>query len=129
MISFFMAGGLFVGNRQFKKNEQIYDGLVADDNEMGKGALILEKEKAWSHENLIFTLTDDQTVIVNNKLFWLTDSHPTSIQTDDCIRTMLDDVTRLRGNKELGSYLENKKIKLQLFGNEDKANPIAERYL
>jgi hypothetical protein len=127
MISFFMVGGLFVGNKQFKQKEMIYDGLVANDNEIGKGATILENEKNWSHENLIFTLTDHQTVIVRNKLFWLSNNQPTPGEADDCLFTMLEDVTRLRKNKILGSFLESKKIILQLFNNEDSVNPIAEK--
>jgi hypothetical protein len=64
---------------------------------------------------------------VRNKLFWLSNNQPTPGEADDCLFTMLEDVTRLRKNKILGSFLESKKIILQLFNNEDSVNPIAEK--
>ena len=127
LISFFMIGGLFVGNRQYKQKEMIYDGLVAKDNEIGKGAILLEHEKEWSHENLTFTLSDNQTVVVRNKLFWLSDDQPNPSQAEDCILTMQDDITRLRENKILDSFLEGRMIKLQLYNNDDKIHPITEK--
>jgi len=129
MIAFFMAAGLFVGNSQFKQKEKLFEGLVAAEQLIGEGATILEVEKEWSHENLTFTLADNQTVLVRNKLFWLSDNQPTSTQVDDCMVSMSEDVTRFRENKIFGKFLENKKIKLQLYNNEDKIHPIAEKTL
>ena len=128
-VCFFMAGGLLSGNRLYKQCEKNYGRLLEEDHKISDGVRILESEKSWHHENLIFSISDDQIVVVRNDLFWLSEDQLSVNRTNECFQVLMDDFSRLRENKALGSYLEKRKIKLQLFNNEDKIHPIAEKYI
>ncbi|MEI7830992.1 MAG: hypothetical protein WCI31_14540 [Prolixibacteraceae bacterium] len=128
-LSIFAGVGLLIGNNNYKSREAIYQKYLLEDDVIGEGVLTLIKEKIWTFENLTLTCNEDELLVIRNNLFWLNSENPNATQLNDCINVMLEDVKRLQGNISFQSFFKGKKIKIQLFNNLDRANPLIEKQL
>jgi hypothetical protein len=126
-LSIFACVGLVFGNNNFKHKEAIYQKYLLEDDEISKGALKLEKEKIWIFENLTIICKDEDSLEIRNNLFWLKSEHPNAKQLNDCMKVMQEDVNRLQGNTSFRSFAEGRIIKIQLFNNLDRINPLIEK--
>lgn len=121
--------GLLFGNNDFKRKEAIYQQYLLADNQIELGVDILIKEKLWVFENLTLQCDDEHSLIVRNNLFWLKTGYPTEKKRIECLNILQEDLNRLRANKVFRTYAESKRIKLELFNNEDKSTALAERFI
>ena len=126
-ILLFTGVGLINANNVFKRNEKIYQTYFEDDPGIVGGVLILESKNQWVWENMTFSCEEENLLIIRNNIFWLIEEHPTEKQLSECMLTMEDDLLRLIRNKAFSAFAEGRKIKLQLYNNEDKTHPIAEK--
>ena len=124
-ILFFALLGIVLAHRNFDINEKRYHTFLAEDKKVEEGVAILEKEKRWEHENLLFMLEPADLLIIRNKLFWLENEQPTAAQLNKCMKILGDDLMRLKQNPTFSRFMENKTIKLQLFNNLGQTHPIA----
>jgi hypothetical protein len=128
-ILVFGAIGLLFGNKGFKFKESLYQKYLQEDEEIGKGVDTLAKEKLWIFENLTLIYNEDDSLVIRNNLFWLDSENPNANQLNDCLKVMQEDVKRLQGNIPFRSFTEGKKLKIQLFNNLDRTNPLIEKQL
>ena len=124
-LLFFTLLGIVLAHRNFGINEKRYQSCLVQDQNVDQGVILLGKEKRWEHENLTLTLESENLLLIRNKLFWLEDERPTARQVDDCMKTLGDDLMKLKQNKAFSSFIKDKKISLQLFNNLDQLHPIA----
>jgi len=124
-LLFFTLLGIVLAHRNFGLNEKRYYTCLAQDKKVEEGVAILEKEKRWEHENLLLILESADLLIIRNKLFWLENDQPTSLQQKNCMKILGDDLMKLKQNQIFSRFIENKRIELQLFNNLDHTHPIA----
>ena len=124
-LLFFTLLGIVLAHRNFGINEKRFQTCLVQDKKVDEGVITLEKEKRWEHENLTLTLESEDLLLIRNKLFWLEDERPTARQVGDCMKTLGDDLMKLKQNKAFSSFIEDKRIKLQFFNNLDQEHPIA----
>jgi hypothetical protein len=127
MILVIIPLSLIMAHFDFKRNEKYYQTYLEDDKIIDNGVTALGKEKQWVHENLTICCTDENSLVIRNNLYWLKKDHPTEKQLSECMQTLEDDLLRLKRNTAFSAFAEGRKIKLQLYNNEDKAHPIAEK--
>lgn len=126
-LSIFAGVGLLIGNNNYKSREAIYQKYLLEDDAIGEGVQKLIKEKIWTFENLTLLCKEDGLLVIRNNLFWLKSENPNTTQLNDCINVMQEDVKRLQGNIAFQSFIKGKKIKIQLFNNLDRTNPLIEK--
>jgi len=118
---------LIMAHFDFKRNEKYYQTYLDDDKIIDNGVTALGKEKQWVHENLTLHCDDENILIISNNLFWLKEEHPTEKQLSECMQTLEEDLQRLKRNTAFSAFAAGRKLKLQLYNNEDKTHPIAEK--
>jgi hypothetical protein len=128
-LSIFAGVGLIIGNKNFNFQEALYQKYLREDDKIGEGVLKLEKEKMWTFENLTLLCKEDDLLVIRNNLFWLKSEQPNSKQLNDGMKVMQEDVKRLMGNIAFRTFTESMKIKIQLFNNLDRTNPLIEKQL
>ena len=124
-LLFFTLLGIVLAHRNFGINEKRFQTCLVQDKKVDQGVITLENEKRWEHENLTLTLESEDLLLVRNKLFWLENDRPTDRQVGDCMKSLGEDLMRLKQNQTFSRFIENKRIKLQLFNNLDQTHPLA----
>jgi hypothetical protein len=127
ITALFIVAGLFYGNSMYKRHEEIYNVYLVDDEVIRQGVITIGKENQWEYENLTIIREEDDSFLVWNNLFWFGGEHPTTDEINECMRILKGDLNRLKENKAFAAFTENKKIKIQLFDNQDKRHPLAEQ--
>lgn len=128
-ILFFAVLGIVASYNNFKINEKTFQSYLDQDDKISLGIARLEKEKQWEYENLRFQLGAENILTIQNKLFWLGNETPDPNQLEECMRSLRDDLQRLRENQRFATFTNNKQIRLLLFNNSDKIHPLKEELL
>jgi len=124
-FTFFVINGLYHGQKQYNLLEKAYLKTV-DNEDVLSGIRILEAGKVWNYENLIITKEDNETLIVKNKLFWLDDSNALSENLDECLNIVMKDFERLKMNSDFDVFSSEFKVRIQVYNNSEKVNPLIE---
>jgi len=124
----FMIGGLGFGFSQFKRIDNIYLGLN-DDNEIKKGILAIETGNNWNYENLMINKEIDETLTIQNQLFWFEEKNITSKKIEDCFDLVYADFQRLKKNKDFDQFTSNRKVRIQIKDNSNKETLLKEKLI
>jgi len=127
-IIVFMIGGIGFGFSQFKRIDNIYLGLN-DDNEIKKGIQTIETSGNWNYENLIISKENNETLNIQNQLFWFEEKDITSKKIEECFNLVNEDFQRLKKNKDFEHFLLNHKVTIQIVDNFDGKTPLLEKLL
>ncbi len=124
----FMIGGLGFGLSQFKRIDKIYLSLN-DDNEIKRGIQTIETGGNWNYENLIINKEDDETLNIQNQLFWFEEKDITSKKIKECFNLVNEDYQRLKRNRDFEQFMSNRKVRIQIMDNSDKKTLLMEKQL
>jgi len=124
----FGIGGLWHGLRQFKQIDEVYLELN-DDDEIAKGIQTLKAGDIWNYENLIMSKEEDETLIIQNELFWFEDKELSSEMINECLNLVSGDFRWLQKNKDFAAYTKNRKVTVQLFDNSGSNIPLLEKII
>lgn len=124
----FMIGGLGLGLSQFKRIDKIYLD-VNDISEIRKGIQIIESGGFWKYENLIIYMADDETLTIQNQLFWFEEKDITQKQIEECYNLINEDYQRLKKNKDFEHFISNRKVWIQIMDNSDRKALLLEKQL
>ena len=127
-IVLFMLGGLGFGLSQFNRIDNIYLGLN-DDNEIKKGIQAIETGNNWNYENLIINKEVDETLTIQNQLFWFEEKDITSKKIEECFNLVYEDYQRLKKNKDFDHFMSNRKVRIQIRDNSDKETLLMEKLI
>jgi hypothetical protein len=127
-IILFMIGGIGFGLSQFKRIDNIYLGLN-DDNEIKNGIQTIENGGNWNYENLIIRIENDDTLNIQNQLFWFEEKDVTSNKIVECFNLVEEDFQRLKKNRYFEQFLSNRKVTIQIMDNSDRKTPLMEKHL
>ena len=125
---FFMIGGLWYGLNQFKRIDTIYLELN-DDDEIARGIQILKAGDIWKYENLIISKEEDETLTVQNELFWFEDKKLSPEKINKCLNFVIGDFRRLQKYKDFAAYTRNRRVTIQLFDNSGSNVPLHEKII
>lgn len=121
----FGFGGLIEGLRLFRQTEKIYLCLN-DEDEIVKGVKALKAGDAWSYENLKIHRENDESIIVQNDLFWFEEKGLTHEKLNECYNLIHEDIVRLKKSKDFDEYLKYKDLKIRILGNSGSNVPLFE---
>ena len=124
----FMIGGLGYGLSQFKRMDRIYLSLN-DDDEIEKGIQTIETGKVWNYENLMINKGIDETLTIQNQLFWFEEKEITSKVIEVCFNLVYEDFQRLKKNNDFDQFITNHKVRIQIMDNSDKKTILKEKLL
>lgn len=124
----FGIGGLLHGLRQFKRIDEIYLDLN-DDDEIVKGIQTLKAGDIWHYGNLIISKEEDESLIIQNELFWFEDKELSPEKINECLNLVSDDFRWLQKNKDFAEFTRRRKITIQLFDNSGSNIPIHEKII
>lgn len=124
----FGIGGLWHGLRQFKRIDEVYLELN-DDDEIAKGIQTLKAGEIWKYENLIISKEEDETLIVQNELFWFDEKELSPEKINECFKFVSGDFRLLQKNKDFAEFTRRRKITIQLFDNSGSNIPIHEKII
>jgi hypothetical protein len=125
-IVVFGVGGLGFGLWQFKRVDSFYLGLN-DNDEIQKGIQKIQSGLTWSYENLKISQDENETLIVQNELFWFEKANVTPEEINGCFNLIMDDYNRLQKNPDFEKFLKNRNVKVQLFDNSGTIVPLIEK--
>ena len=124
----FMIGGIGYGLSQFKRMDRIYLSLN-DDDEIKRGIQAIEAGKVWNYENLMINKGIDETLTIQNQLFWLEEKEITSEKIDECLNLVYEDFQRLKKNKDFDQFSSNHKVRILILDNSDKKTILKEKLM
>lgn len=127
-IIVFGIGGLWYGLNLFKRIDDIYLTLN-DDDDVVNGIKTLNTGGIWNYENLIFHKENDETLILQNELFWFEENELSSEKLNECFNIVVGDFQRLQKNKEFAAFTRNKKVKIRIFDNSGSNIPLFEKII
>jgi alpha/beta superfamily hydrolase len=87
-----------------KKGENFYLSLN-DDDEIKKGIQTIETRNIWNYENLIINKERDETLTIQNQLFWFEEKEITSKIIEDCFNLVFEHFQRLKKNKDFSQFI------------------------
>lgn len=129
----FMIVGLGYGLSQYKRINNIYLGLINlglnHDNEIKKGIHTIETGNNWNYENLIINKEIDETLTIQNQLFWYEEKDIASKKIEECFNLVYEDYQRLKKNKDFDQFISNRKVRIQLMDNSVKKNLLMEKFI
>jgi len=125
--SFFVFGiaGILFGLRQFERTDNLFLSLN-DEDEIAKGVKTLKAGDAWSYENLKIHKGNDESIVVQNDLFWFEEKGLTHEKLDECYNLIHEDIVRLKKSKDFEEYLKGRDVKIRIFGNSGSNVPLLE---
>jgi len=121
----FGIGGILFGLRQFKRTDNLFLSLN-DEDEIVKGVKALKAGDAWSYENLKIHRENDESIIVQNDLFWFEEKGLTHEKLNECYNLIHEDIVRLKKSKDFDEYLKYKDLKIRILGNSGSNVPLFE---
>ena len=124
----FGIGGLLFGLNQFKQIESVYLEMN-DDDEIVKGIQTLRAGDIWHYGNLIISKEEDETLIVQNELFWFENKELSPEKIKECLNLVSDDFRWLQKNKDFAEYTRRRKVTIQLFDNSGSNIPLKEKII
>ncbi len=124
----FMIGGLGLGLSQFKRIDNIYLGLN-DVCEIRNGIQTIESGGFWKYENLIIYMADDETLTIQNQLFWFEEKDITQKQIEECYNLVEEDYQRLKKNRDFEQFMSNHKVRIQIMDNSNRKALLLEKQL
>lgn len=124
----FGIGGLFHGLRQFKRIDEVYLDLN-DDDEIVKGIQTLKAGDIWHYGNLIISKEEDETLIIQNELFWFDDKELSPEKINECLNLVIGDFRWLQKYKDFAEYTRRRKATIQLFDNSGSNIPLREKII
>lgn len=123
--------GVFNGLRDFKRNEKRYIDLLnekdKDEEVIMKGIQSLKDGKPWSYECLKIQLETDESLLIQNELFWFDERVASSEKLEECYQSVYGDFQRLQKNKNFDEYSKNRKVKIQIYDNTAGIVPLLEK--
>ena len=122
----FMCGGLGLGLSQFKRTDNIYLE-VNNVNEIRKGIQLIESGGYWNNENLLIKKEADETLTIQNQLFWFEEKDITSKKIEECFNLINEDYQRLKKNKDFEHFISNRKVRIQILNNSVKGTLLMEK--
>ena len=121
-------GGILIGLNQFKQIDNVYLELN-DDDEIVKGIQTLKAGENWNYENLKINKKDDETLIIQNDLFWFDEKELSPEKINECLNLVSGDFRRLQKNKDFAEYTKNRKVTIQIFDNSGSNIPLHEKII
>ena len=124
-VLFFAVLGIFASYNNFNINEKTFQSYLDLDKEIELGVALLEKEQPWIFENLTLLCEKKEMLTIRNNLFWLKEEAPSPVQMEAGLQSICSDFERLKENKKFNAFVATKKIKLELYNNENPTTPLA----
>jgi hypothetical protein len=122
--------GIFYGLREFKRDDMKYLYLLNDkddDEEIIKGIQTLRAGNQWRYENLKIHNDTDESLTIQNELFWFDERVPSSEKLDECYQSVYGNFRRLQRNKDFDEYTKNRRVAIQIFDNSQSNVPLLEK--
>ena len=125
--------GIFNGLRDFKRNEKRYIDLLnakdKDEEVIMKGIQSLKAGKPWSYESLKIQTETDESLLIQNELFWFDEQVTSSEKLEECYQAVYGDFQRLQKNQNFKEYAKNRKVTIQIFDNSPGNIPLLEKIM
>ncbi|MDD4728224.1 MAG: hypothetical protein PHN55_05685 [Dysgonamonadaceae bacterium] len=121
---FFGVLGIRSGLSQFNMLDMIY---LKFRDKMKEGIHEIQSGHTWAHENLRISQDTDETLIVQNELFWFDEATVTPAQINECFNLIMSDFNKLQHNSDFKEFAKNKSVKIQVFDNSESNEPLIEK--
>ncbi len=125
MIIVFMMAGIWTGTLSFTQMNNNYLGFY-DETFIIEGIDKIKSGEIWSFENLRIKKENEESLIVNNDLYWFDDTEILPENLNESFKLLKEDFNRLRKNKEFKEYSKAMNVKLQIFDNSGSNIPLLE---